>query len=358
MTRTTQKNLTEPKAPKPANGQDPSAAASPSPRQPRTIASAKDFAGADLLTLSTVSPAAVLDLFDTARQMKADLRPFRNTLDNKAVALLFEKPSLRTKVSFEVGVAKLGGHAIFMDHSAYRLGARESVRDYAKNMERWVECIVARVYQQAVLEEMAEVARPPVINALSDRFHPCQALADLFTLYERAGCDAARLRTLRLAYVGDGNNVCHSLMHASTLLGVDTTIITPKGYAPAPDVVKDCEAFALDAGSKLNVTTEVAAIESHDAVYTDVWVSMGQAGGVDEVTKRRKVFAKYQVSSDLMEKAGRARPAPAVFMHCLPAQRGLEVTDEVIDSPQSIVYDQAENRMHAQNALLRHMFPR
>jgi ornithine carbamoyltransferase len=353
MTRTTPKNITEPKTPKPA-----SADANPPPRPQKTIASAGDFAGADLLTLSNLAPAAVVELFDTAKAMKADLRPFRNTLDNKAVALLFEKPSLRTKVSFEVGVAKLGGHAIFMDHSAFRLGARESVRDYAKNMERWVECIVARVYQQTVLEEMADVARPPVINALSDRFHPCQALADLFTLYERANCDPARLRTLRLAYVGDGNNVCHSLMHASTLLGVDTTIITPKGYAPAPDVVSDCEAFALAAGSKLNVTTDIAAVECHDAVYTDVWVSMGQAGGVDEVTKRRKVFSKYQVSAELMEKASRGRPASAVFMHCLPAQRGLEVTDEVIDAPQSIVYDQAENRMHAQNALLFHMFPR
>jgi ornithine carbamoyltransferase len=202
---------------------------------------------------------------------------------------------------------------------------------------------------------MADTARPPVINALSDRFHPCQALADLFTLYERAGCDAGRLRQTRLAYIGDGNNVCHSLMQASTLLGVDTTIVTPKGYGPAADVVKECEAFALAAGSKLLVTTDLAAVEGHDAVYTDVWVSMGQAGGVDEVTKRRKVFSKYQVSAELMERASRGRKAPAVFMHCLPAQRGLEVTDEVIDAPQSVVYDQAENRMHAQNALLHYM---
>jgi ornithine carbamoyltransferase len=245
-----------------------------------------------------------------------------------------------------------------MDHSGYRLGARESVRDYAKNMERWVECIVARVYEQSVLEEMADIARPPVINALSNRFHPCQALADLFTLYERAGCDAGRLAGLRLAYVGDGNNVCHSLMLASTLLGLATTIVTPKGYAPAPDVVATGEAFALAAGSRLNVTTDLGAVEGHDAVYTDVWVSMGQTGGVDEVTKRRKVFAKYQVSAEVMERASRGRPSPAVFMHCLPAQRGLEVTDEVIDSPRSIVYDQAENRMHAQNALLHFMIGR
>jgi ornithine carbamoyltransferase len=297
----------------------------------------------------------VLELFETARKMKAGIGAFRKSLDNKAVALLFEKASLRTKMSFEVGIAQMGGHPIFMDHASQRLGARESVRDYAKNLERWVSCIVARVYLQTALEEMADSAKCPVINALSDRFHPCQALADLFTLYERAGCDAGRLRQMRLAYVGDGNNVCHSLMHCATLLGVDTTILTPKGYGPAPDVTADCEQFAKAAGSKLTVTTDLAAVEGHDAVYTDVWVSMGQAGGVDEVTKRRKVFTKYQVNAELMEKASRGRNAPAAFMHCLPAQRGLEVTDEVIDSPTSIVYDQAESRMHAQNALLHYM---
>jgi ornithine carbamoyltransferase len=326
----------------------------PRPALP-TIAHAREFKGQDLLTISNLTPAAVLELFDAARRMKTDLNAYRATLDNKAVALLFEKPSLRTKMSFEVGIAKLGGHPIFMDHGAQRLGARESVRDYAKNLERWVECIVARVYSQAVLEEMAEAAKCPVVNALSDRFHPCQALADLFTLYERAGCDAARLRGMKLSFVGDGNNVCHSLIHCSTLLGVDTTVVTPKGYGPAEDVAADCRAFASAAGSKFTVAHTVSAVEGHDAVYTDVWVSMGQAGGVDEVTKRRKIFSKFQVNTELMELASRGRPAPAVFMHCLPAQRGLEVTDVVIDSPQSVVYDQAENRMHAQNALLHFM---
>jgi ornithine carbamoyltransferase len=327
----------------------------PLPVRTPPIASARALAGADLLTLSGLAPAAMLEVFETAAAMKQDLRPFRGTLDNKAVALLFEKPSLRTKMSFEVGIAKLGGHAIFMDHSAQKLGARESVRDYGRNLERWVECIVARVYSQTVLEELAEVSKRPVINALSDRFHPCQAVADIFTLYERAGRTPERLRKLRLAYIGDGNNVCHSLMHASTLMGVDTTVITPKGYAPAADVVSDCEQFAAAAGSRLVIATDIRAAEGHDAVYTDVWVSMGQATGVDEVTKRRKVFAQYQVDQEVMELAGRGRPAPAVFMHCLPAQRGLEVTDEVIDSPHSVVFDQAENRMHAQNALLHYM---
>jgi ornithine carbamoyltransferase len=320
-----------------------------------TIHHAREFKGQDLLTLSNLTPGAVLGLFEAARRIKADIGAHRSTLDNRAVALLFEKPSLRTKMSFEVGIAKLGGHPIFMDHGAQRLGARESVRDYAKNLERWVECIVARVYSQAVLEEMAEAARCPVVNALSDRFHPCQALADLFTLYERASHDHNRLRRMKLLFVGDGNNVCHSLIHCSTLLGVDTTVVTPKGFGPAEDVVADCTAFAKAAGSRFTVSHTLAAAEGHDAVYTDVWVSMGQAGGVDEVTKRRKIFSKFQVNGELMELASRGRPSPAVFMHCLPAQRGLEVTDEVIDSPHSVVYDQAENRMHAQNALLHFM---
>lgn len=322
------------------------------------IESAAAFRGRDLLTLANVSPRAVLELFATAAASKADVTPYRRVLDGKSFALLFEKPSLRTKMSFEVGIAKLGGHPIFMDHAAARLGARESVRDYAKNLERWVDGIVARVYLQTALEELADSARCPVINALSDRYHPCQALADLFTLFEQAGHDHARLREMRLAYVGDGNNVCHSLMHAATLLGVHTTVITPKGFAPASDVTRECEAFAKAAGSTLLVTTDPAAIERHHAVYTDVWVSMGQPGGVDEVTRRRKIFAKYQVSADLMARASSGLSTPSLFMHCLPAQRGLEVTDDVIDSPHSIVYDQAENRMHAQNALLIHTFAR
>lgn len=324
------------------------------PALPR-IERAADFRGADLLTLSNVSPRALVELFERAAAMKKEPRAFGSTLTGRAVALLFEKPSLRTKMSFEVGIAKMGGHPIFMDHGAQRLGARESVRDYAKNLERWVECIVARVYLQTVLEEMADTAVCPVINALSDRFHPCQALADLFTLYERAGHDAGRLREMRIAYLGDGNNVCHSLMHAATLLGVGTTVITPKGYGPAADVVAECEQFARQAGSTLTITNDLNAATGHDAVYTDVWVSMGQSGGVDEVTKRRKIFAGYQVSAEVIAAASRGRPRPAVFMHCLPAQRGLEVTDEVIDSAHSVVYDQAENRMHAQNALLSFM---
>jgi ornithine carbamoyltransferase len=301
--------------------------------------------GSDLLSVETLRPDRIARLFDLAAAVKADFRPYGESLKHRTAILIFEKPSLRTKVTFEVGIHKLGGTPIYMDQSASKLGERESIRDYAKNLERWVDCIVARVYSHKALEELAEHARVPVINALSDRFHPCQALADLFTLREKLGT----LHGARLAFVGDGNNVCHSLMHAATLCGVHTTVVTPKGYAPAADVVEESQRFAAASGVTLTVTSDVNAIEGHDAVYTDVWVSMGQA---DQAGKRRKAFYDYQVDADLMAIATRGRPRPAMFMHCLPAQRGVEVTDEVIDAPSSVVYDQAENRMHVQNALL------
>lgn len=315
-----------------------------------------DLTGTDFLSVGQLNRPTMLRLFETAERLKRDASAYGRALAGKSFALLFEKPSLRTKMSFEVGIWRLGGQPVFMDHGGQRLGQRESVRDYAKNLERWVHAIVARVYSQAVLEEMAGAARCPVINALSDRFHPCQGLADLFTLFEIAGGDHGRLREMRIAYVGDGNNVCHSLMHAASILGVGITVVTPSGYGPAADVTAECERFAGAAGSTVSVTNDPRAVEAHHAVYTDVWVSMGQAGGVDEATKRRKIFAKYQVNAELMARASRGLKSPAVFMHCLPAQRGVEVTDDVIDSTRSVVYDQAENRMHAQNALLVHMF--
>lgn len=312
--------------------------------------------GADLLTLEHLTGGVILEMFEAARRCKAAPRQFARVLEGRSAALLFEKPSLRTKMSFEVGIFKLGGQPVFMDHSAQRLGARESVRDYAKNLERWVDCIIARVYSHSALVEMAETTTRPVINALCDRFHPCQALADYFTLFERCGHDAKTLRATKLAYVGDGNNVCHSLMHAAALLGSTITVITPKGFAPAEDVTATSRRLAGESGGQVTVTHDLGATEGHDAVYTDVWVSMGQAGGVDEVTRRRKVFQAYQVDSAMMDKASRGRSQRAVFMHCLPAQRGLEVTDDVIDSAYSVVYDQAENRMWAQNALLAGIF--
>jgi ornithine carbamoyltransferase len=308
-------------------------------------AGTSSLVGSDLLSISTLDGTQIRSIFDLAAKVKADVGPYRQSLAGLSAILVFEKPSLRTKVTFEVGIHNLGGNPVYLDQSASKLGERESIKDYGKNLERWVQCIVARVYSQRALEELAFHAKVPVVNALSDRFHPCQALADLFTLREKFG----ELKGRKLAFVGDGNNVCHSLMHAATLVGMDMTVVTPEGYAPAMDVTKECEKFASASGAKLTISSDVNAVTGHDAVYTDVWVSMGQA---DEGGKRSAAFRPYQVNANLMAIASRGKASPALFMHCLPAQRGVEVTDEVIDSQASVVYDQAENRMHAQNALL------
>lgn len=314
----------------------------------RNGATATPLFGRDLLTLTSFTRDQILALFETAQAIKADIRTFRTSLDGQSVILLFEKPSLRTRVTFEVGVQKLGGCVVYIDHSAMRLGERESIYDYGKNLERWVQCIVARVFSQNVVEELAAAAKVPVINALSDFHHPCQALADLFTLRE----NFTTFDNLRLAYIGDGNNVCNSLMQAAATLGVNTTIITPEGFEPPAPIVAEAEALAREAGSTLRITNDPSTVAGASAVYTDTWVSMGQgAGAADEAAKRRKAFQPYQVNPSLMSKAG----PKAKFMHCLPAHRGQEVLDAVIDSPNSIVYDQAENRMHVQNAVLVHL---
>ncbi len=318
------------------------------------------FRSSDLLDLAPLPPVAIQHLFALARRMKADITPFRKALDGRTVVMLFEKPSLRTRVSFETGINKLGGAAIYLDHGNQRLGERESVADYGRNLERWVDCIVARVFKQTILEDLARASSIPVINALSDRFHPCQGLADLFTIAERFGDKASpsldlQGRGIRIAYVGDGNNVAHSLMQCATKLGVSTVVVTPKGYEPARDVTEACAGYAKSSGCTLTVSNDLNAVAGSHAVYTDVWVSMGQS---DQAAVRTKAFANYQVNAALMALASKGLPghASSVFMHCLPAQRGVEVTDEVIDSPHSIVYDQAENRMHAQNALLLEIF--
>lgn len=316
------------------------------------FASLREMAGKDLLTLTQLSPACVRELFERAVAIKREPARFAKTLAGKHAILIFEKASLRTRITFETGLAAMDAHAIYMDHSVQRLGEREAVKDYAKNLERWLHCIVARVYSQAIVEELAEHASIPVVNALSDRYHPCQGLADLLTLWELAPDFRVAGERLRIAYVGDGNNVCHSLMHAGLLLGCDVTVITPRKFEPLEDVVASCASLASASGATLTLTNKLSGVEAHHAVYTDVWVSMGQA---DEAGKRLKVFGEYQVNAELMAKASKGLApswGPARFMHCLPARRGVEVTDDVIDAPSSIVYDQAENRLHAQNALL------
>ena len=325
------------------------------PKSTALIAHAADLRGQDLLTLTQLSPACVREIFAKAAQLKANRQLHPTALAGKHVLLIFEKASLRTRITFETGVNQLGGHAIYMDHSVQRLGDREAVKDYGRNLERWTDAIIARVYSQKIMEELALHTRVPVINALSDRFHPCQALADLFTLWERTnGTLQVAGERLRVAYVGDGNNVAHSLMHACGLLGVDCTVITPKGHEADADIVQECKVLCEASGATLTTTSDLAKVARHHAVYTDVWVSMGQA---DTAGKRRRLFNDYQIDMGVMDTASAGLASSwsggrALFMHCLPAQRGVEVTDDVIDAPWSVVYDQAENRLHAQNALL------
>jgi ornithine carbamoyltransferase len=296
----------------------------------------------DLLTGMEWNPAQVRDFFRLARDIKAHADHYRGILSGRFLALIFEKQSLRTRVTFEVGIASLGGTAVFLDHTLTHLGQRESVRDIAKNLERWVHGIVARVFSQESLEELAKNANIPVINALSDKFHPCQAFADFFTLEERFG----GLRGLKFAYVGDGNNMCHSLLSIGARLGAHVRVATPAGYKPDAEIVAEAKRVARETHGRVEILRSAAeAVAGAQAVYTDVWTSMGQEA---EDGERRNVFAEYQVNEALFSQA-----APdAVFLHCLPAHRGLEVTAGVIDSPRSIVYDQAENRLHVQKAIL------
>jgi ornithine carbamoyltransferase len=300
----------------------------------------------DLLTGTEWSPAQLRDFFCLAAEMKAHRDRYRTVLAGSMLVMIFEKPSLRTRVTFETGIASMGGTSTFLDHTAAKLSEREPVRDIAKNLERWVQGIVARVFAQQTLDELAANANVPVVNALSDRFHPCQALADFFTLEERFG----NLRGLKLAYVGDGNNMCHSLLTIGARAGAHVRVATPAGYEPDPAIVADSKRVAKETRGKIDILRAPQdAVAGAQAVYTDVWASMGQEA---ETAEREKAFAAYQVNEALF-----AQAAPdAVFMHCLPAHRGLEVSAGVIDSPRSIIYDQAENRLHVQKAVLHTLF--
>jgi ornithine carbamoyltransferase len=300
----------------------------------------------DLLTGAEWSPGDVRDLLHRTAEIKARPARFASVLRGKHIALIFEKPSLRTRVTFEVGIQSMGGFVVFLDHTQARLGERESIPDVARNLQRWVHGIVARVYEQRVLEEMARSADIPVVNALSDKFHPCQALADFFTLEEKFGS----LRGFKLAYVGDGNNVCHSLIFLAARLGVHIRIATPANYTPDADVLAEAKRVAKETRSKIELFSDPAeAVAGAQAVYTDSWTSMGFEA---EEKIRRNIFKAYQVNRTLMEQAAEN----AVFMHCLPAHRGAEVTDEVLDGPSSIVLDQSENRMYVQKAILHALY--
>ena len=300
----------------------------------------------DLLTGAEWNPAQTRDILQLTADIKAKPTRYLSSLRDKFIALIFEKPSLRTRVTFEVGIQSMGGHVVFLDHTQARLGERESIADVARNLERWVQGIVARVYEQRVLEDMAASADIPVINALSDKFHPCQALADFFTLEEKFGS----LRGFKLAYVGDGNNVCHSLIFLAARLGVNLRIATPRNYTPLPEVLAEAKRVARETKAKIELFTDAReAVADSQGVYTDSWTSMGFEA---ETNVRNEVFGAYQVNAELM-----AQAAPdAVFMHCLPAHRGYEVTSEILDGPQSVVLDQSENRMYVQKAILHTLF--
>ena len=296
----------------------------------------------DLLTGSEWSATRVRDLFKLTADVKARPEQYRTALAGRFIALIMEKASLRTRVTFEVGMGSLGGQTVFLDQTLSPLGKRESIPDVARNLSRWVQGIVARVHEQRKLELLAQHATVPVVNALSDRYHPCQALADFFTLEEQFGS----ARGLKLAYVGDGNNVCHSLLIAGARLGADMRVATPAGYEPKAEIVSEAKRAAREMGAKIELVRKPEdAVTGAKAVYTDVWTSMGQE---HQEAERKEAFAAYQVNDRLMMKAAK----DAVFMHCLPAHRGAEVTDAVMDSRRSVVFDQAENRMHVQKAIL------
>ena len=296
--------------------------------------------GKDLLSISDLSREDIRLLISNAIDMKVE--GWSSLLSGKVLALMFEKPSLRTRVSFETAMRQLGGHTIYLSPSEVGLGERESVSDVARVLSRYVNALAARTFSHQTLEILAGSSGVPVINALSDLEHPCQALSDLLTIYEKKG----KLEGLTIAYVGDGNNVAHSLMLAAALSGINFRIASPGGYRVQERILHLAEGYASDSGAEIFCTEEPRlAVGGADVVYTDVWASMGQESEAD---RRRQIFAGYQVNGEMMSLA----KEDAILMHPLPAHRGEEVDENILDSPQSVVFDQAENRMHLQKALL------
>ena len=297
----------------------------------------------DLLSVSDLSGEDIRSLISDAVDMKA--RGWLSVLDRKVLALIFEKPSLRTRVSFEVAMRQLGGHTIYLSPAEVGLGERESVSDVARVLSRYVDAIAARTFSHQTLEILASYSSVPVINALSDLEHPCQALADLLTIYEKKG----ELNGLTLAFIGDGNNVAHSLLLAASLTGINFRIASPAGYTVQDRILHLAQEFATSSGAEIFGTDEPSlAVSGADIVYTDVWTSMGQEA---EAEKRRQIFAGYQVNNELLSLA----KEDAILMHPLPAHYGEEVAEGILDSPKSVVFDQAENRMHLQKALMARM---
>lgn len=302
----------------------------------------KKLRNKDLISINYLTSEEVELILNEAEALK---KGPRNTdyLKGKTLAMIFEKSSTRTRVSFQVGMYQLGGYAMFFSSNDLQIGRGETIHDTAKVLSRYVDGIMARTFKYQTIIDLAKYATVPVINGLTDYDHPCQALSDLFTIYEKRG----KLKGLTLAYIGDGNNVLHSLIQAAVRVGMNINYASPVGYKPSEEVVKEAIEFAKNTGSKVNEYNDaVSAIKDADVIYTDVWVSMGQES---EKEQRKKDLLAFQLNSDLMKKA---KP-DVLVMHCLPAHRGEEITDEVIDGPNSIVFDQAENRMHTQKAILK-----
>jgi ornithine carbamoyltransferase len=296
----------------------------------------------DFITIRDWATEELNEMLVMALAMKVDPSSYRRKLDGKALAMILEKPSLRTRVSFDVGIHQLGGYSLHLTQADINLGKRESVGDVAKNLERMVQGIMIRTFSHQKVEELARESRIPVINGLTDFCHPCQAMADYMTILEVKG----GMTGIKIAYVGDGNNVAHSLIFGAVRFGVHLVVASPEGYAPDPSVMAWAKENAGSTGSVIEVTHDpVAAVNDADVVYTDVWTSMGLES---EAERRQRDFLTFQVNDELVR---HAKP-DYVFMHCLPAHRGEEVADSVIDSANSVVFQQAENRLHAQKAIL------
>ncbi len=308
----------------------------------RPTVSKVPFEAKDFLSLRELEAGDLEMIFKLADKMKKKPEAFYGKLRGKSLALLFQKPSIRTRVSFEVGMSELGGHSVYMDPQEMPLGERESIKDVSRVLSRYCDVVVTRTYQHADVEEFAKYAAVPVVNGLSDMFHPCQTIADLFTIRERF----KGLAKMNIAYIGDGNNVLNSLLYGASKAGANLAIATPRGYEPNEEILKDIKLIAKESGSKISLSNNpFTAIKNAHAIYTDVWVSMGQE---KQKEQRLRDFQPFQVNAAIIGKA----PKDAVVMHCLPAHRGEEITDDVMESPRSVIFDQAENRLHTQKALL------
>ena len=293
-----------------------------------------------LLTGFELNQDGYVKLIELAQAMKADPKSYRRTLEGMSAALMFEKPSLRTRTTFELAMFNLGGHGVYLDLGKGDLGVRETVPDYARNLSRWVDCLVGRVFKQTTLEELAATGSVPVVNALSDLYHPAQVMADFMTIKEHLG----HMDKVKVAYLGDGNNVANSLLVAGAILGAHVTCFCPLNCGPDVQIFTKAQAEAQKYGGSVQVTDDLSTLKGYDVLYTDTWVSMGDDTPLEQVKKR---FLPYQINEQLVASSG-----AKIVMHCLPAHRGYEITDEVMDGPLSVVFDEAENRLHIHMALL------